>query len=191
MSDMKTYDETLETLRAKIPEEQYIGVMYQPYCELSPGFLGFIQPYEIISEMLPKDWKVIDLGCGAAAQCFFFTEHAGYTGVDVLYDREADPEDIMAGRYDSTLRFESGNTTHYEKDIESFIDENPEAFDDGKTLAVCVHVPDEEAVWTAEEKLDNILVYDPEKPVFFKAGLDEEIRQGIAERLEELRKTTV
>ncbi|MBR6444014.1 MAG: hypothetical protein IKS63_01130, partial [Firmicutes bacterium] len=91
---MKTYDETLKSLRAKIPDAQYIKVMYQPYCELNPDFLGFIQQYEIVSEFLPHDWTVIDLGCNAAAQSFFFEEHKGYTGVDILKDREADPDDI-------------------------------------------------------------------------------------------------
>ena len=186
---MRTYEETLKDLRAKIPDDQYIRVMYQPYCELSPDFLGFIQQYEIVSEMLPKDWKVIDLGCNAAAQCFFFSDHAGYTGVDILADREADPEEIMNGKFESTLRFKGENTIHYEADIKNFIHEHAELFREDKTLALCIHVPDAEAVETACGKLENVIVYDPEKPICFNSGTDGEIISRIAEQLEALRKT--
>ena len=188
---MKTYEETLKSLRAEIPDEQYVRVMYQTYCEINPDFLGFIQPYEIVSEMLPKEWTVIDLGCNAAAQCFFFSEHAGYVGVDLLRNKEADPEDIMSGICDSTLRFESGNTTHYELDIKSFLTEHGDITEKPKTLALCVHVPDNEAAAFADEKLSNILIYDPEEPVRLKTTLDEKTAESIRKRLEELRKKTL
>ena len=188
---MKTYDETLKSLRAEIPDEQYVRVMYQPYCEINPDFLGFIRPYEIISEVLPKDWTVIDLGCNAAAQCFFFSKHARYVGVDLLRNREADPEDIMAGIYDSTLRFESPNTEHYESDIKDFLTEHEEITEKAKTIALCIHVPDKEATAFAEEKLSDVLIYDPEEPVRLKTTLDEKTAESIRKRLEELRKETI
>ena len=191
MNDMKTYEETLKDLRAKLPDDQYVRVMYQPYCELSPEFLGFVQQYEIISELLPKDWKVIDLGCNAAAQCFFFTDHEAYIGVDILADREADPGEIMNGRLDGTLRFRGANTTHYEADIGSFINVHPDLTAEEKTIALCIHVPDEEAVETARDNFRNVIVYDPERPVFCKGGPDETIMRIIGERLEELREASV
>ena len=181
---MKTYEETLEKLRPLIPEEQYIRVMYQPYCELDPGFLGFIMQYEILAGMIPEDWTILDLGCNAAAQSFYFTGHAGYIGVDVLDNREASAEELMSGRIGGTLRFEAENTCHCEKDIKSFTDEDMEKLKDRKVMALCICVPDEAAVKYAFDRLDNIIVFDPENPVLVKTELGDEISKSIAEKLE-------
>ena len=59
-----------------------------------------------------------------------------------------------------------------------------EKLKDRKVMALCICVPDEAAVKYAFDRLDNIIVFDPENPVLVKTELGDEISKSIAEKLE-------
>ena len=42
---------------------------------ISPEFMGFVDIYFYLSKTIPKDWTIIDIGCGYNAQSFLFKDH--------------------------------------------------------------------------------------------------------------------
>lgn len=101
-------DKVVETLAKQatdhllslIPHDILRVFLSQEYCEIDEDFLCFALPYEILSQMIPKDMVVIDFGCYMAAQAYFFQEHAAYVGVDCYevftpYLRRFQPENAI------------------------------------------------------------------------------------------------
>jgi len=50
--------------------------------EISPSFMGFVDIYFYLSKTIPKDWTIIDIGCGYNAQSFLFKEHKKVISID-------------------------------------------------------------------------------------------------------------
>ena len=123
--------------RNLIPKEELDRVFTQSYsaaAEMDRSFLCFEKPYLNVLKHTTKDSIVIDLGCGYAAQSFYFT-HCHYIGVDLPMPGEDE------------VRFTPPNATCYVMSIQKFIQEIlPELhLDMDKVIAVCSAVPDEEA----------------------------------------------
>ena len=72
---MNGYKEALSELRTLIPASEFNEVMSQDRCELEYDFLGFLNVYKPLSELIPKNHIVIDFGCYLAAQSYLFSEH--------------------------------------------------------------------------------------------------------------------
>ena len=110
-------------------------------------YMGFMNVYKSILNVVPKHYTIIDLGCCYAPQCYFFKDYEAYIGVDV----------------DDEERFSTENTTHYEMSIQKFIKEVlPELHLNLKEcFAICSYVPDYEATELARRTFPNILVYYP------------------------------
>jgi hypothetical protein len=51
--------------------------------DIDPDFLGFLEPYEALSRIIPRGRTILDLGCGYAFQSWYFRHHRKYIGVDV------------------------------------------------------------------------------------------------------------
>ena len=88
-------------LEKKFPE-QYKKVFNSPKYEFS----CFVDQYYGLSLAIPKEYIVLDLGCYAAAQAYFFQSHRKYIGVD-WYEGE---------------RFKFKNGINLQKDIKEVID---------------------------------------------------------------------
>ena len=73
--------ELFTVLNREYPD-QINQVFSQANCDIDPTFLGFIDTYEALSKLIPKYWTVIDIGCGYAAQAYYFKDHKLYLGVD-------------------------------------------------------------------------------------------------------------
>lgn len=97
---------------------------------LNPSFLGFINIYKSLSELIPQNKIVIDFGCYLAAQSYLFAGHRQYIGVDVVKMR----------------RFSPPNSIHYTMSIKQYIEnEVPQLFSAHDPLtycAICSYVPD-------------------------------------------------
>jgi hypothetical protein len=105
--------------------------------------MGFLDIYEAISRIVPKDWTVIDLWCAYNPQCFFFKDHKEYIAVDI-------------GNID---RFKSDNCTFYIKRINDFIRDDIHKFDLSKTFAICSYVPTNTKL--IRETFENLYIYYP------------------------------
>ncbi len=77
-----TYAEDLAYIKTLIPHSEYDTVLSQFDCELDDSFIGFISQYRAISEFLPEDMIIIDLGCYLAAQSYLFQKFPKYIGTD-------------------------------------------------------------------------------------------------------------
>lgn len=138
-----------EYLRFMIPDEEMKEILSQEECELQPDFLGFVNVYEPLSDLIPEHKIVIDFGCYLAAQSYFFSEHKAYIGVDSV----------------SMKRFAPENAIHFEMSIQDFIaKELPgllEEHDIGEFCAICSYVNDFEATKLVRETFPNVFCYYP------------------------------
>lgn len=147
--DDNFYEKCLSELRTLIPKEEFKRIMSQDMCELEPDFLGFINVYQPLSHLIPKDKIVIDFGCYLAPQAYFFKDHEQYIGVDIC-------------RMD---RFAPPNALHYRCSIQGFVEkEVPELFakkGNRSYFAICSYVPDFDAVKLVRNIFENVCCYYP------------------------------
>jgi hypothetical protein len=130
-----------------LPREQAEKVFHQKMCDIEPCFLGFVDIYERLSEIIPKHFTVIDLGCAYNPQCFFFQEHKQYISVDI-----SDCE-----------KFKSDNCTIYNESIEDFIKNRLIGFDLEETFAICSYVPPwgGDNIELVRKSFKNVFTYYP------------------------------
>lgn len=138
-----------EYLRHIIPDEEMAKILSQDECELQPDFLGFVNVYEPLSNLIPEHKIVIDFGCYLAAQSYFFSEHSAYIGVDTI----------------KLNRFRPTNAVHFIMSIQDFIaNELPDLLkihDINDFCAICSYVNDFEATKLVRETFPNVFCYYP------------------------------
>lgn len=147
--DNNYYEQCLCELKSIIPEFEYNEILSQEYCELDSGFLGFIDIYNAISLIVPKEMCIIDFGCYLSAQSYFFKDHSLYIGIDTI----------------KLKRFKPKNAIHYIIDIETYINEElPKLLDKvmlDSIFAICSYVPDFNANKLIRETFTNVFSYYP------------------------------
>jgi len=136
-----------EYLLSQIPEIELDRVLAQKECDIEPSFLGFVNHYHLLSQLIPLDFTVIDFGCAYNPQCYFFQDHKKFIGVD----------------HGSIERFKTPNCDIYQMSIIPFIQKHLKDFDQGKTFAICNFVPN----WEGEngkrvrESFENVYNFYP------------------------------
>lgn len=143
------YEKCLRELHGLIPSEDKRRIMSQNMCEYEHDFMGFLNVYKPLSELIPKDKIVIDFGCYLAAQSYFFKEHKKYIGVDVC----------------ELERFNPGNAEHYVCTIQDFIKNGAFGLlseeDNLSFFAICSYVPDFAASELVRRTFRNVCCYYP------------------------------
>ena len=116
---------------------------------LTLPFLGFEDIYKDVLIFAPKDKIIIDLGCGYAAQSYYFREHEKYIGVDAC------------GNSDTVIHTE--NSEFYFMSIQAFIKNvfPALAIDPTDVFAVCSCVSDKAARELVAETFLYCRVYYP------------------------------
>ena len=136
-------------LRLLIPDDEMEEILSQDECELQPDFLGFVNVYEPLSNLIPPNKIVIDFGCYLAAQSYFFQEHKAYIGVDPI----------------KMKRFEPSNAAHFEMTAQFFIrhvlPKFLKEYDIDDFCAICSYVNDREATKLVRETFPNVFCYYP------------------------------
>jgi hypothetical protein len=144
--------ELFNAIRESEYADQLKSVMdHQSHCELSPDFLGFMATYRALANLIPEGRTVIDLGCCAGFQGFYFRNHAAYVGVDSFHD---------------IAMFRVNNGRYYHMRIREFIARHPEEFLGKKNVfAICNYVPMWEDTGTEllRSVFENLYVFYPEK----------------------------
>lgn len=134
-------------LKREYPE-QLDRVMSDPMCELEPSFLGFMETYEKLSYLIPLESIVIDFGCHAAAQAYYFRKHRQYIGVD---------------GYSIEYRFEFSNTLHFQGSIQEYILHHKNTFNQNY-FAISNYVPQNYSNQTdklIKDTYQNCYIYYP------------------------------
>ena len=134
-------------LLSLIPDEQKKRVFGQKYCDIDDEFLGFINVYKYLSEIIPIHFTVIDLGCAYNPQCFYFTKHKKYIAVDSM--------DI--------IRFCSDNCELVSKTIEDYIKSDIGELNIDETFAICSYVPPwgGDNIKMVRESFKNVFTFYP------------------------------
>lgn len=52
------------------------------FAEIGPTYMGFVNDYRLLAELIPKGRTVYDFGCSYGAQAWYFREHKKYIGID-------------------------------------------------------------------------------------------------------------
>lgn len=142
------YQSVVNELLNMIPHEEYNRIMAQENCELDNTFMGFVDIYKCLSEIIPKDKLVIDFGCYLAAQSYFFSEHVKYIGVDIC----------------ELERFQTDNSIHYVMSIQDFfcrVFPNLKQSYGDKIFGICSYVPDRQAKDMVRQNCQNVFCYYP------------------------------
>ncbi len=128
-----------------IPKAEITRVFSYDRCELDAEFLGFTNVYKHLAAIIPPHCTVVDLGCYAAAQCYYFSRHRQYIGVDTFRGE----------------RFGTKNTIHYIESIQEFVANRLAGTDLSAAFAICSYVPDSDAVELVRRTFPNIYAYYP------------------------------
>lgn len=131
-----------------LPKDQIERVFAKNVGDIETNFLGFVSIYKRLSEIIPKHFTVVDLGCGHNAQSFYFTNHKRYIAIDNFPDTEC---------------FISPNCIFYDLSIKDYIAGHLKDLCIEETFAICSYVPP----WGADnnklvrENFKNIFTYYP------------------------------
>ena len=119
-----------------IPKEEWERVSRT--AEISPDFCCFADTYYHLSQVIPKDYTVIDFGAAYNAQAYFFTKHKKFIAVN---PHSADRDDGM---------FKPDNCDIYRMTTGEFLKkvEDPKE----KVFAICNYVPN----WYGEDSIDLV-----------------------------------
>lgn len=146
---MDKYEIECRELFKKLPEEQQRKVFKAEYNQLDNSFLGFIQQYKNLAEIIPNDWIILDFGCNEAAQCFYFEKHKAYYGIDPFLS--------LPG----TEHFSCENSLFFAETAQEFIKKRMKDFKNKKVFAICNYVPDFEATKLVRETFPNCFIFYP------------------------------
>lgn len=139
----KHYDRCLSELMNLLPKDQWDRVMNHDMCDIDGTFLGFVNVYKNLSELIPKHFTIIDFGCAFNPQCFFFKDHRRYVAVD----------------NSGVEKFKSANCDIHHQSIDAFINEHGKQFDINETFAICSYVPASSTL--IRKTFKNVFVYYP------------------------------
>lgn len=123
-------DDITNDLLSIIPRPEIDRIFRQKYCDIDPEFLGFIYVYKNLSEIIPKHFTIVDLGCAYNPQAYLFTEHHKYIAVDL-----PGPDGT------AVERFCPDNCIVYEMSISNFIKDYISDLDLDTCFAICNYVP--------------------------------------------------
>lgn len=139
-------DNTLKKYYEICDKKQVVKIIQENIGDIDFDFIGFLEQYESLSKLIPKDWTIVDLGCANGFQSLYFQEHKKYIGVDI----------------DTGTKYQTTNSEYYTMRIKEFLEsENFKKLNLNKTFAICNYVPCETEVKMAREKFKNIFVYYP------------------------------
>lgn len=77
-----TFEELTAHLHSMIPMKEWARV--EKNAEIYPEFSCFADTYYHLSQIIPKDWVVIDFGAAYNTQSYFFTGHKKFIAVNPI-----------------------------------------------------------------------------------------------------------
>jgi hypothetical protein len=143
------YDKATQWLLERIPKNELDRVLNQNYVDIEPGFLGFVDTYYFLSELIPFDWAIYDFGCAYAPQAYFFERHTLYVAVNF--------EDPCR----RVERFSTPNMLFYGMKIEDWLSLYGDTVNPQKSFAICNYVGREENKRVIKSVFENCYTFYP------------------------------
>jgi hypothetical protein len=94
-------------------------------CDIDGEFLGFVEIYEHLAQIIPKKRIIVDLGCAYATQAICFQDFKKYIGVDVS----------------DCPKVKTKNSEYYTMKIQDFIEKEVPKYEQDELFAICSYVP--------------------------------------------------
>jgi len=139
MSFGELNDKLLDILIKEYPK-MTDKVFKQPMCDIDGEFLGFVDTYYYLSQIIPKDWTVIDFGCAYNPQAYYFRQHKKFIAVD----------------FGLKERFKFKNTKLIDNSIAEYLKTKPEKH---KVFAICNNIPSSETKLVKNYYMDCFIFY--------------------------------
>ena len=76
------YNNLCDELIKKLTKSEIDKIFSYEYCEYEYHFLGFLENYYDLKDLIPKDFTVVDVGCYLAIQSEYFKDHKRYIGIE-------------------------------------------------------------------------------------------------------------
>lgn len=144
------YEDIVHHLLSMIPKDEFVRLQ-GTIGEFCGEFAGLVDTYYHLSQIIPKDFTVIDFGAGWNAQSYFFTEHVKYIAVNPPSDIIEDSGMFCAPNCD-IYRMTTGQF------IRSYKPKNEKVF------AICNYVPNwycENSMKLVRENFSNVYTFYP------------------------------
>lgn len=132
-----TFEAISQYLYEMIPKEEWERV--ERDAEIYPDFCCFADTYYHLSQVIPKDYTVIDFGAAYNAQAYFFTKHKKFIAVNPI---------SPAG--DNGM-FQPNNCEICRMTTGKFLQKHGN-FPNEKVFAICNYVPN----WHGEDSIDLV-----------------------------------
>lgn len=109
-------------------------------------FLGFTSVYRHLAHIVPLHFTIVDLGCNAACQSYYFRKHKGYIGID---------------RLALDARFRLPGHEHLVADAKDWVKDQADRSRYYPMFAISSYVPDEELNLLIRAKFQDLFVFYP------------------------------
>lgn len=76
-----SYEDMCDELMNNLTKKEKEQMFSYKYCEYEYHFLGFLENYADLKDLIPKNFTIIDVGCYLAIQSEYFKEHNKYIGI--------------------------------------------------------------------------------------------------------------
>lgn len=92
----KGYNLYSKILNKGIKHKKWLkSVLNDNNSDINPEFLWFSNQYKKLSEFIPSDKVIFDLGCGYGCQAYYFQNHKKYIAVDIHNIKEPPLENFI------------------------------------------------------------------------------------------------
>lgn len=144
-----SFEAISQYLYEMIPREEWERVSRS--AEIYPDFCCFADTYYHLSQVIPKDYTVIDFGAAYNAQAYFFTKHKKFIAVNPI---------SMTG--DNGM-FKPFNCEIYRLTTGEFLQKVD--YPKEKVFAICNYVPNwhgEDSIYLVHKNFRNVYTFYPE-----------------------------
>ena len=180
--DSEKFRDETDKLIASVGKEKLEKVFAYPFLEIDEGFIAFIETYKKVSDTLPKNFSVIDIGCYLGVQGDYFKDFDSYIGVEpeciskltkyVGVNDKGEPlfetEEVKISDY----FLEQDNAFFYAVTGQEFISDilpklyEEKVLDPEKTFCICSAVPDEKLQRLVKDTFKYFRVTYPTKVLY-------------------------
>ena len=143
-----TFEQITAYLHSLIPKEEWERVSKE--AEIYPEFSCFADTYYHLSQVIPKDYTVIDFGAAYNAQAYFFTKHKKFIAVNP-----------MSVTGDNGM-FQPDNCDIYRMTTGEFLKKVD--YPKSKVFAICNYVPNwhwEDSIELVHKNFRNVYTFYP------------------------------
>lgn len=150
------HDVRTATLLKKIgkayPKElKRVWAQIEDHGDIDPTFVGFIDIYRHLSNIIPRNRVIVDIGCAYAFQAYYFRNHRFYVGIDPTPKED---------------RFQIPNSIHHELLVQSsayLMGLNYGVNCTEPLFAICSYCPDNRATKAMKEAFRDCFSFYPQQ----------------------------